>query len=74
MVLDLITIQTNDGFSAEIVSIDGCETWAHTEEEAITNALNLLRFYIGLKPSNKIKIDKALKEENKSIYKIIFNK
>ncbi len=74
MVLDLVTKVSDDGYSAEVTSVEGCETWAHTEEEAIQNAIELLSFYIGLEDSKKIKIDKARKERNKSVYKLIFNK
>ena len=74
MVLDLIVIQTDDGITAEIPSINGCECWAHEEEEVISKSLELLRFYINLDDSIEIKVDKARGNKTKTIYKLVFNK
>lgn len=74
MVLDLIVTKTDDGFTAEIPSIKGCESWAHVEDEAIDKAIELFKFYIQAKPELKLKIDRARKEENRIVYKIIFDK
>lgn len=74
MVLDLIVTKTDDGFIAEIPSIKGCESWAHIEDDAINKTIELFKFYIRAKPELKLKIDRARKEGNKIIYKIIFDK
>ncbi|MDQ7815647.1 MAG: hypothetical protein RDU14_01335 [Melioribacteraceae bacterium] len=74
MVLDLIVLQTDDGFSVEIPSIKGCESWAHNEEDAISRTLEMFRFYIQAESNFKIKIDLARKEGYKKVYKIIFDK
>lgn len=74
MVLDLIVTKTDDGFTAEIPSLKGCESWAHIEEEAINKTLELFKFYIQADSNLKLKIDKARKEGNKIVYKIIFDK
>ena len=74
MVLDLVIIKTNDGITAEIPSIKGCECWAHKEEEAISKSIELLKFYTNLNDNSEIKIDKARKIQNKTIYKLVFNK
>lgn len=74
MVLDLVIIKTNDGITAEIPSIKGCECWAHKEEEAISKSIELLKFYTNLDDNSEIKIDKARKIQNKTIYKLVFNK
>lgn len=74
MVLDLIIIDTGDGFSSDIPSIKGCDSWAHTEDDAISKTLDLLRFYIQVDSDFKIKTDLARKEGNKKIYKVIFDK
>ncbi|MGK9367665.1 type II toxin-antitoxin system HicB family antitoxin [Melioribacter sp. Ez-97] len=74
MVLDMIVLNTDDGYSAEIPSMKGCESWAHTEEEAIEKTLELLRFYLHVNPDFKFKIDRARKEGNQIVYKVIFNK
>lgn len=74
MVLDLIVTKTDDGCSAEIPSIKGCESWAHNEDDAIEKNLELFRFYIKEGKDFKIKIDRARREGNKIVYKIIFEK
>lgn len=73
MILDLIITKTDDGFSSEIPSIKGCESWAHTEDEVIDKSIELLKFYLKIN-DKKIKIDLARKEEYSKIYKIIFDK
>ncbi|MEW6507300.1 MAG: hypothetical protein AB1432_06085 [Bacteroidota bacterium] len=74
MVLDLIVLQSDDGYSAEIPSIKGCECWAHNEDDAISKTLELFRFYIQVDSNFKIKVDLARKEGSRKIYKIIFDK
>jgi predicted RNase H-like HicB family nuclease len=74
MVLDLIVYFSDDGFSSEVPSIKGCESWAHTEDEVIDKTVEIARFYLKLPESVKIKVDKARKEENRNIYKLIFDK
>lgn len=74
MVIDLIINNTDDGFNSEVPSIKGCESWAHTEDEVIEKTVEIVRYYLKLPDSVKIKIDKARKEENSSIYKLIFDK
>jgi len=73
MILDLIITKTNDGYTADVPSIKGCETWAHDEETVIEKIIELTSYYIQL-PAKEIKLDKARKEENKIIYKLIFHK
>lgn len=74
MVIDLIVTNTGDGYTADVPSIKGCESWAHKEDDAINNAVELLRFYINLPEEQEIKIDRARKSSNKTVYKLIFNK
>jgi hypothetical protein len=74
LVLDLIVTDTGDGFTAEIPSISGCECWDHNEEEAIKKNVELMKFYLNLDLETKIKIDKARRNKNRLIYKVIFNK
>jgi len=74
MVLDLVVIDTGDGFSAEVPSVNGCESWAHKEDEAMNKTVELLRYYLNLDSDAEIKIDKARKNKNKSIYKLVFEK
>lgn len=74
MVLDLIVTKTDDGVITEVPSINGCESWAHKEEEAIEKTIELLRFYNNLDKEVEIKIDKARGNKTKIIYKLVFNK
>ena len=74
MVLDLVVIKTDDGVTAEIPSINGCECWAHEEEEVIEKSLELLRFYNSLDDEVEIKVDKARGNKTKTIYKLVFHK
>lgn len=74
MVLDLIVTKTDDGVTAEVPSINGCESWAHKEEEAIEKTIELLRFYNNLDNEVEIKVDKARGNKTKTIYKLVFNK
>ena len=57
MVLDLIVTKTNDGFTAEIPSINGLDAWAHQEDEVIEKAIEMMKFYLNLDDDNEIKID-----------------
>lgn len=73
MVVDIVIKKVIDGYSAEIPSIKGCESWAHDEETALEKIIELASFYLKI-PKDKFKIDKARKEENSVIYKLIFHK
>jgi predicted RNase H-like HicB family nuclease len=74
LVLDLIITKSDDGVTAEIPSIKGCESWAHGEEEAIDKTLELFRFYMKRDEQMKIKIDLARREGRQIVYKIVFDK
>ncbi|MCH7826400.1 MAG: hypothetical protein IIC75_00265 [Bacteroidetes bacterium] len=73
MVLDLIVINTDDGYTAEVPSLNGCECWAHDEETVINKIFDLASFYLDVNVK-KIKLDKAHGTKKKQIYKLIFNK
>lgn len=74
MVLDLIVTRSDDGVTAEVPSIKGCESWAHIEDDAINKTLELFRFYMQRGNEMKIKIDLAHKDGKVLVYKIIFDK
>jgi len=73
MVLDLIVVKTNDGYTAEVPSLSGCESWAHEEDAVLFKITELTGFYLKVDPKN-IKIDRARRKDNKTIYKLVFNK
>jgi predicted RNase H-like HicB family nuclease len=74
VVLDLIVVNTGDGFTADVPSLSGCDSWAHEEDEAINKAIELLRFYLNLPEDTEIKVDKARGNKTKVIYKLVFDK
>ena len=74
MVIDMIVTDTGDGFTAEVPSLKGCECWAHSDDEVITKIVELVRFYTNLNEDTEIIIDRARKNRNKIVYKLIFNK
>jgi len=73
MILDLIVKCTDDGYTAEVPSISGCECWAHDEDTVINKILDLSSFYLNI-DSKKIKLDKARGTKQKQIYKLVFDK
>jgi predicted RNase H-like HicB family nuclease len=73
MILDLIIEKTNDGFNADVPSLQDCDTWAHDEETAISNILERVTFFLHIDPK-LLKLDKARVENNITIYKLIINK
>jgi predicted RNase H-like HicB family nuclease len=73
MILDVIVKRSDDGFTAEIPSIKGCESWAHDEETVLDKIIELASFYLKTK-TDKFKLDKARVKANISVYKLVFNK
>lgn len=73
MVLDVIVTKTNDGFTAEIPSLNGCESWAHDEDTVLSKIKELAAFYLKT-DLHKFKLDKARKLKNHSVYKLVFIK
>lgn len=73
MILDIVVTKTNDGFTAEIPSLNGCESWAHDEESVLSKILELASFYLKT-DSKKFKLDRARRVKNRTTYKLVFNK
>ncbi len=73
MILDVVVTKTNDGYTAEIPTLSGCESWAHNEDIVLSKILELAAFYLQT-DINKFKLDKARRLKSQSIYKLIFNK
>lgn len=74
MILDLIVHKTDDGFTAEIPSLKGCESWAHDEDSVLEKILEVASFYLNLESSKKLKLDKARVAKNKTVYKLVVDK
>ena len=74
MVIDLIVTKTNDGYTAEVPSLKGCESWAHDEDEVIEKVLELVRFYVQLDDDKEIIVDRKKKKKSQIVYKLVFNK
>ena len=73
MILDVIVKKSIDGYTAEIPTIKGCESWAHDEETVLQKIVELASFYLKTK-TEKFKLDKSRDHLNTSVYKLVFNK
>ncbi|MHB8580853.1 MAG: type II toxin-antitoxin system HicB family antitoxin [Ignavibacteriaceae bacterium] len=73
MVLDIILIKTDDGFTAEIPSLNGCECWAHEEDAALEKIIELASYYLKVE-LKKFKLDRARRINSQTIYKLVFTK
>ena len=73
MILDIVVTKTNDGFTAEIPSLSGCESWAHDEDTVLIKIIELAAFYLRT-DIKKFKLDKARRIKDHSVYKLVFNK
>jgi predicted RNase H-like HicB family nuclease len=71
VVLELVVTKTDDGFTAEISSIKGCECWAHTEDEVLDKIQDLALFYLNKDDRKAFKLDKARGDFTFSVYKLI---
>jgi predicted RNase H-like HicB family nuclease len=74
MVLDIVVHKTDDGFTAEIPSLKGCESWAPDEEEVLEKIMDLAAYYLKSESRKDFKLDKARTSRNKTIYKLVFHK
>ena len=73
MVLDIVIEKSDDGCTAEVPSLKGCECWAHDEDSAVDKVVDLASYYLKTE-KKKFKIDKARNSRNKIIYKLVFDK
>ena len=71
MILDIIVKKTDDGFTAEIPSLKGCESWAHNEESVLNKILEIASFYLKIDSPKKLKLDRARVSKNKTVYKLV---
>jgi hypothetical protein len=74
LVIDIVVNKTDDGVTAEIPGIRGCEVWAHDEDTALDKILELAAYYLKIESKDKLKVDLARKSKTQIIYKLIFNK
>ena len=74
MILDIIVDKTDDGFTAEVPSLKGCEAWAHDEDTVLSKVIDLAAYYLKIESRDKFKLDKARGSSNRTIYKLVFNK
>lgn len=73
MILDLVVNKSDDGCTAEIPSLKGCECWAHDEDTVMNKILDLAAYYLKT-DVKKFKVDKARGSRTKIIYKLVFDK
>jgi hypothetical protein len=74
LVLDIVVNKTDDGVTAEIPGLRGCEVWAHDEDTALDKVLELAVYYLKLESAKGLKLDRARTGKNQVIYKLVFNK
>jgi hypothetical protein len=65
------TERTLDGYNACIPSIRECDSWAATEDDAITNMLERLAFFTQRKAGFKHTLDVLKREDGKVYYTLI---
>jgi predicted RNase H-like HicB family nuclease len=73
MILDIIIHKSDDGLTAEIPSLKGCESWAHDLDTVIKNITDLAAYYMKTDAA-KFKLDKARESKTKIVYKLVFDK
>ena len=73
MILDVVLNKTDDGYTAEIPSIIGCECWAHEEDAALEKIIELASYYLKV-DLKKFKLDRARRNNMQTIYKLVFDK
>ena len=73
MILDIVVHKSDDGFTAEIPSLKGCESWAHDLDTVLNNIIELASYYLKT-DINKFKLDKARETKTKIIFKLVFDK
>ena len=74
MILDIVIKKTDDGFTAEVPSLRGCECWAHNEDAVMNKIVDLAAYYLKVENKEKFKIDKARGNKHRTVYKLVFNK
>ena len=73
MILDVILQKSDDGCTAEIPSLRGCECWAHDEDTALDKIIDLASYYLKT-DRKKFKLDKARGTKTRVVYKLVFFK
>jgi hypothetical protein len=71
MHLQIVTRRTLDGVDASVPSIRECETWAATEDEALDKLLELVRYFLQLKPGFKHGLDRSRREGDETYYTLV---
>jgi hypothetical protein len=74
MVLDVVVKKNDDGFTAEVPSLKGCESWAPNEDDVLEKVVEMAKFYLCLDDSDKVKLDKARGTFTHKVYKLVFYK
>lgn len=73
MILDIIVNKTDDGFNANVPSIQECESWAHDEETVLDNILERVSYFLQLEKSI-MELDRARRSKTETVYKLIIKK
>jgi len=73
MILDIVVEITDDGCTAEIPTLKGCECWSHDEDSVLDKIIDLASYYLKTE-KKQFKIDKARGTKHTKTYKLVFNK
>ncbi|MBI5648585.1 MAG: hypothetical protein HY962_16765 [Ignavibacteriae bacterium] len=68
MQFQVVIRKTYEGFDAAVPSIRECDSWAHTEDEAIERLLERVRFFLNLEAGRKHSLDVLRKEDGETYY------
>jgi len=71
LLFTIVTRKTYEGVDAFVPSIDECESWARTEDEAIEALLERLAYFLKREAGFKHELDFMRREEGKRYYKLI---
>lgn len=74
MKLDIVLTRDLDGITASVPSLTDCESWGHTEDEALEKIIELARFSLKLPEKAKIVVDQRAKDGTTKIFSMIFTK
>ena len=67
----IVTEKTYEGYDASVPSIRECESWAKTEDEALDNLIERLKFFLSEEGDLKYRLDRSRREDGKTFYTII---
>jgi len=71
MQFQVVTRTSIEGIIASVPSIRECETWAHTEDEALDKLLERFAYFVGKSFPFQHKLDLSRKEDGEKFYTLV---